>query len=365
MAAAALLAVVLANSPWRDAYFAELNTSFPVRLGPLALELSAQEWVRKALMAVFFFVMGLEMKEELWRGELSSPRRMAAPVIAAIGGMAAPAAIYSLINMTPGGAPGGWPVPVATDVAFVLAALAIAAPRASALRAFLMALAVADDVGAVLLIAGLFGHSPEIRPLVAAGGVLSALMLLARWRRAPLALHVLGYLVVWGFTLMAGIDPALAGVACALTTPLRPRPSDGRSPISILHRRLGPYVEYVILPVFALTAAGFALKDASASPVSLGVAAGLIIGKPLGVLGAIALGSALRIARKPAGVSWREMAAGALLCGAGFSMSLYLADLALPGAAADARVGVLAGSLVSLTLGVIALKRRPAAVEEG
>ena len=379
LAVAALLGITAANSAAASDYQAWLGHPWTVQLGVWSHTLSSLDWIKEGLMTVFFFVVGLEIKFETVRGELSSPRRLALPVAAALGGMIAPALIYVLVNrLLPGGAPGGWPTPVATDIAFALAALSVFGRSAPpALRTFLLALAVADDLGAVVLIGVLFTHHVDLGALATAGAALGVLALLGRWRTAPLPLYVATAAVLWAATLDSGVSPSVAGVAAAMTIPLEPRRMGERGFLERASDTLHPYAAYLILPLFAFAAAGFSLRGLTAAqvlgPVPLGIAAGLVVGKPLGVMGACAAAERLGLAHRPSGAGWSELFAVSLLCGVGFTMSLYLAGLAFPhaGAAAQAgaRLGIVGASLCATALGGAMLtfqaRRRRLATQDG
>ncbi len=367
LAAAAVVGMTAANSPWSTAYFGWLAAEVPVRLGGWGVTLSVLDWIKEGLMTLFFFVVGLEIKYEALKGELSSPRRLALPVLAAVGGMAAPAAVYLAVNAGGGAeAARGWPTPVATDIAFALAALAVAGRGApAALRTFLLALAVVDDLGAVVLIAVLFTRELDYAALGGALGALGFLAVLGRWRSAPATLFVAAAAVLWALTLRSGVSPSVAGVAAALCVPLRPRRPGERGVLERVSEALHPYVAWGVLPLFAFAATGLRLGGLSWSdafgPVATGTALALVIGKPVGVLGASWLAVRTGLARRPAGVGWGDMAGAALLCGVGFTMSLYLAALAFEGRpvlGAEARVGVLAGSVCATLAGALWLARR-------
>jgi len=360
LAIAALAAVAAANSPWAGPYFSFIGAPIGLRVGDFAQTRTVLSWVKDGLMAIFFLVVGMEIKFEVLRGELSSPRRLALPALAALGGLIAPALIYLALNLGAGGAPRGWPIATATDIAFALATLAVAAPRMpGALRVFLLTLAIADDLGAVGLLAVLFTAKIHAAALAGAGLALAVLALLSRWKRAPYAFYAAGFLIVWGLTLESGVNTSIAGVACALTVPIGARRAGQDSVLKYFMDSLHPYVAFGILPLFAFTAAGFSWQALSAhhpaSSVVLGVALALMIGKPIGIFGASLLGVALRIGRRPAGTTWLELLGVALLCGVGFTMSLYIGALAFdPGDAivqGQARLGVIAGSLGSVLAG--------------
>ncbi len=362
LAVAALFAIAWANSPWAGIYDALTHTVVPVRLGPFAEEMTASAWVKTALMPIFFFVVGLEIKHEILRGELSNPRRLALPVLAAAGGVAIPALVYLAINASAGRNLEGWPIPTATDIAFALAALAAAGKRLPpSLRVFLMTLAIADDLVAVALIAALYTEHLRLPMLAGAAAVTAVLAAMGRWRTAPYALWILGGLLLWGFTLKSGVNTSLAGVAAAFCLPLEPKRPGGPGVLDQTMAALHPYVAFVILPLFAFTAAGFAVGGPDSgkvilSSVCLGVAAGLFLGKQLGVFGAAMLVISLKWARRPTGAKWIELYGVSALCGVGFTMSLYIGALAFPGAEplhqAQVRAGVVMGSLASMLLGV-------------
>jgi NhaA family Na+:H+ antiporter len=364
LAAAAALAILLANSRWAGAYFGFIEHPITVQVGAFHETLSVLAWVKEGLMAVFFFVVGLEIKYEIVRGELANPRRLALPVLAALGGMVGPAAAYLALNLGAGGAPQGWPTPVATDIAFALAALAAAGPRLPpTLRIFLLTLAIVDDLGAVGLIGVLFTANLDVLQAAGALVVLSLMALMGRWRAAPYLFYGVGFLLVWGFTLKSGISPSVAGVAAAATIPLGARKPGRPGVLEDLMESLHPYVAFFILPLFAFTAAGFSVRGVGLKelfgPVALGVTAGLAIGKPLGVFGAASAVMGLKLARRPTGAKWVELLGLSFLCGIGFTMSLYIGQLAFPAGGssdqAQVRLGVIGGSLISTLIGMAIL----------
>ena len=364
LAMAALVAIVWANSPWAGAYHAITYQTVVVQVGPFAEQMSLAAWVKTALMPIFFFVVGLEIKHEILRGELSNPRRLALPVLAAAGGVVVPALIYLAINAGEGGRPAGWPIPTATDIAFALAALAMAGPRLPpSLRIFLLTLAIADDLVAVLLIAVLFTSEVRFPMLAGAAVTLAVLAAMSRWRTAPYSFWVVGGLLLWGFTLKSGINTSLAGVAAAFCLPLEPKRPGGQGVLQETMEALHPYVAFFILPLFAFMAAGFSLGGVEGGsilgPVSLGVAAGLFFGKQIGVFGAAALAIGLKWARRPTGAKWLELYGVSALCGVGFTMSLFIGALAFPAAdalhEAQVRAGVVMGSVASVLMGMAVL----------
>jgi len=363
LAAAALIAVAIANSPWREAYFAFVKSPFTLQLGGFEETKSVLKWTKDGLMAVFFFVVGLEIKYEVLKGELSNPRKLAMPVFAAVGGMLAPALVFLALNLGEGGHPNGWPIPTATDIAFALAALAIAAPRLPpSLRVFLLTLAIADDLGAVALIAVLFTSDLNLAALAGAGVGIAVMVWMGRWKQVPALLFAAVFLVVWAFTLKSGVNTSLAGVAAALTVPIAAGGAGEEGRLKRYMHALHPYVAYGILPFFAFVAAGFAFDAFPAAgilaPLPLGIAAGLVLGKPIGVFGAAALASALKLGQRPSGSSWLELLGVAMLCGVGFTMSLFIGGLAFHDdtTAAEVQLGVVAGSILSVIAAVLTLK---------
>ena len=373
LAAAAVLAIAMANSPADGLYFRFLQAPFTIQLGGFAETHPVLDWVKQGLMAVFFFVVGLEIKYEVLRGELANPRRLALPILAALGGMVVPALTYLAFNLGPGGAPQAWPTPIATDIAFAMAALAVAGPRLpSTLRVFLLTLAIVDDLGAVAVIGAVFTQHVRIAALAAALAALALMGLLTRWRAAPYLFYAIGFLLVWGFTLKSGISTSVAGVAAAMTIPIEPRKPGRPGVLEDFMESLHPYVAFLILPLFAFCAAGFDFGRLEMSdlfgPVALGVAAGLVLGKPLGVFGAIALICGLKLARRPMGTKWVELFGMSLLTGVGFTMSLFIGALAFPDAGVEqgqVRAGVIAGSLISTLagMGVLAWAQRQRAAK--
>jgi NhaA family Na+:H+ antiporter len=363
LAVAALAAVLLANSPLREAYFAFVKAPFTLQVGAFEETKSVLKWTKDGLMAVFFFIVGLEIKYEILRGELSNLRKLALPVVAAIGGMAAPALVFLAFNLGEGGHPNGWPIPTATDIAFALAALAIAAPRLPAsLRVFLLTLAIADDLGAVALIAILF--TADLNPTALAGALagLAVMAWIVRWKRPPPLVFGALFLVVWAFTLKSGVNTSLAGVAAALTVPVAARDDDGHGLLKHYMHALHPYVAWGVLPFFAFVAAGVSFDAFPAegllAPLPVGIALGLVVGKPVGVFGAAALASALKLGERPSGSTWLQLLGVSMLCGVGFTMSLFIGGLAFHdgGTTAEVQLGVIAGSILSVLAGVLTLK---------
>jgi NhaA family Na+:H+ antiporter len=396
---AALAALIWANSPFRASYDRFWHTPVTVGLGALTWSRTVEFWINDGLMVVFFFVVGLEIRREIHDGELSDPKRAALPVAAAIGGMLAPAAIYSVVNY---GSPvnRGWGVPMATDIAFAVGVLALLGKRVpAALRVLLLALAIIDDVGAILVIAVFYSSSFAFGGLVVAAlGVLGVLALRAVGVRRTLAYVVPG-VVLWAGLLITGVHPTIAGVILGLLTPVRSwygeegfiraaehaveefRSRAGRahdahdlleplgeiaearreavSPVVRLEAALHPWVAYGIMPLFALANAGVDLEGVNPrEPASLGIVVGvvlgLVVGKPLGVLAASFVAVRLGIAGRPGGVTWRGLVVVGAVAGIGFTMAIFIAELAF----SDARslgAAKLAVLLASACAGVIAL----------
>lgn len=361
---AAIAALVVANSPLSEAYFHWLKSEHLFQAGPLQLELSVSEWIKEGLMAVFFLVVGLEIKYEILKGELSDPKKLVTPVVAALGGMLAPAGLYLLVSGVLGGAHEGWPIPLATDIAFALAVFALVGKGLpSSLRVFLLTLAIVDDLGAIALIALLFSTGVDWM-LVGAASVLLLVGSAMSLRRIPAPAWVLGFALVWWLSVKAGLSTSLAAVAFAAIVPVSPRADDRQSPLKEAMHDLHPFVAYLVLPLFAFAKAGVSFAglsiDQMFAPLVLGVAAGLFIGKQIGVMGAAWLVSALKLGARPSGASWLQVYGVSLLCGVGFTMSLFIGALAFPGAVdspeqVEVKLGVILGSVLSATLGGIVL----------
>ena len=362
---AALAALIVANSPLAEAYFGWLKSEHVLQIGPLVLELTISEWIKEGLMAVFFLVVGLEIKYEILSGELSDPRNLATPVLAAAGGMIAPALVYLAVTASLGGPHGGWPIPLATDIAFALALFAVAARSLpSSLRVFLLTLAIVDDLGAIALIAALFSSGVQWIPLAWVAGLLAAGALFAARRRVAAPFWVLGFGLVWYLTVLSGLSTSLTAVAFALIVPVVDRHDDGQSPLREAMHDLHPWVAYLILPLFAFAKAGVSFAGLSVeqafAPLVLGIALGLFIGKQVGVFGFAWLASALGLGRRPTDATWLELYGVSLLCGVGFTMSLFIGVLAFPGAVdspeqVEVKLGVLGGSFLSAAAGAAVL----------
>ena len=351
---ATAIALLWANSPIADSYHALRE----LHLGPL----TADEWAKDGLLALFFFVAGLELKRELVVGELADRKAAVLPVVAALGGMVVPALLTLTLS---GGVDKAWAIPVATDIAFALAVLAITGSGLPATaRVFLLSLAVVDDLGAIAVIAVAFSTTFNLVALGAAVLLLAAYWYLQRRRIHSAWLYVPIAAATWFAVHEAGLHATIAGVALGLLTRVKADPGEAEAPAVRLEHRLQPWSAGVAVPVFALFAAGVpigadALGAIVTDRVAIAVVIGLLIGKVVGVLGASALAVATGLAAKPRGLGWRDMAAVATLGGVGFTVSLLLAELALAGAAADrAKAAVLLASAVASLLGAALVLRR-------
>lgn len=354
----AALALIVANSPLYGAYASTLHAY----VGGL----SVLHWINDGLMAVFFLMVGLEIKREVLDGQLSSWSRRILPGSAALGGMIGPAVIFLAFNMGPEGHPKGWAIPAATDIAFALGVLSLLGSRVPmSLKIFLTALAIIDDLGAVIIIALFYTSSINGLALAGAAGVVVALVAMNRLGVRKLWPFLLLGAVLWALVLQSGIHATLAGVVLALTIPLRQsptRPDDMESPLHRLEHAIQPWVTFLIVPVFGFANAGVSFAGSSlaslAEPVPLGVALGLFLGKQLGVFGTAALVIRAGWAELPMYASWRQLYGVSLLCGIGFTMSLFIGLLAFPNEPhlQDLlKIGVLLGSLLSATAGAVLL----------
>jgi len=402
---AALVALVWANSPAAESYFALWNATFTLGGGPLVIAKPLVLWVNDGLMAIFFFLVGLEIKREIVAGELSNPRQAALSVAAAIGGMVVPALLFLAVTAGTDRV-GGWGVPMATDIAFAIGVLAIAGRRAPlAVKVFLTALAIVDDLAAVLVIAFFYTASVKLVPLAVAGVALVVLIGMNRAGVMRPAAYVLVGVVLWVAMLKSGVHATIAGVLTALTIPavqrldapafaeraqeivrefaarmkpeqtapnaeqayaiarLRQAAEDAESPLARLEHMLHTPVALLIMPIFALANAGVAFTGSPAAtlsdPAALGVMAGLIVGKPVGVLLMAWLAIKTGLAVKPDGVTWGHLVGVALLAGIGFTMSIFIATLAFdaPAVLDSAKAGIFAASLVMGIAGAVVISR--------
>ena len=406
---AAALAIAWANSPWSSAYEDLWHTTLTLQIGSWSLREDLRHVVNDGLMALFFLVVGLEIKRELLTGELRDARRAAVPVVAGIGGMVVPALIYIGVNAGGDGAH-GWGVPMATDIAFALGVLTLAAKNApTSLKPFLLTLAIVDDIGALVIIAIFYSSGVSLEALGLAMALIALMLLLQRLDvRATILYLALGVLV-WLAFFESGVHPTIAGVILGLITPAEPfqrpravseeairtaeatvdepEPPDADvpqwlrlawlsreavSPLARVEDVLHPWTSYVVIPIFALANAGVvfsadSLGDAVRSQVTMGIVLGLVVGKLVGIVGSSALVVRTRAGRLPDGVGWRHMIGVAALAGIGFTVSLFITELAFTvGAArADAKIGIFAASLLAGVIGFGVLRGAPARTTEG
>lgn len=364
LVAGAVLALLLDNSPIKWLYDGLLTTPVAVQVGALEIRKPLLLWINDGLMAVFFLTIGLEIKREVLDGQLSSFRQVALPACAAVGGMVVPAAIYITINWGDAEALRGWAIPAATDIAFALGVLALLGRRVPAtLKIFLLALAIMDDLGAIVIIAIFYTAELSLLSLgLAAAGVLG-LIALNRLGVTRTAVYVVTGIALWICVLKSGVHATLAGVAIGFAIPLRARDPEGHCPLVHLEHALRPWVSYGILPLFAFANAGVSLEglslDALLDPIALGTASGLFLGKQAGVLGFAALAVLLGWGERPKGATWLQFYGVALLTGVGFTMSLFIGLLAFEDGdlhPASVRRGVLVGSLLSGLGGYLILR---------
>lgn len=361
--AAAVFALLLDNSPLGWLYDGLLTVPVVVQVGPLEIAKPLLLWINDGLMAVFFMLVGLEIKREVLEGELSTVEKASLPAIAAVGGMAAPAAIYAYLNWNDPVAINGWAIPAATDIAFALGVLALLGSRVPvALKVFLLAVAIIDDLGAIIIIALFYTADLSLVSLAIGAVGLAALIALNRSGVTRIGPYLIVGGIMWVCVLKSGVHATLAGVLIALTIPMTDRRSTGYSPLRELEHALHPWVAYMILPIFAFANAGVPLAGLSFAdllhPVPLGIALGLFVGKQVGVLGFTWAGAKLGLCRLPDGIGWGQIYGVACLTGVGFTMSLFIGTLAFadPEMLNNVRIGVLSGSIMSALLGYAVLR---------
>ena len=349
-----LLAMLIANSPLSHFYEGLLDTTVAVQVGALEINKPLLLWVNDGLMAVFFFLIGLEIKREIVEGELSSFSQIVLPGAGAIGGMAVPAAIYAWLNWGDPVALDGWAIPVATDIAFALALLGVFGSRVPiALKVFLLTLAIFDDLAAIVIIAIFYSGDLSLNALYISVVALIVAVTMNRMGVTRTSSYILLGVILWIAVLKSGVHATLAGVLIAFCVPMRDE--NGKSPLRELEHDLHGPVAFAILPIFAFANAGLVLTDMSladlAHPVTMGVVSGLLIGKPLGILFFVGLAVSLRFAQLPKNVSWLQVVAIAFACGIGFTMSLFIAGLAFEHGSGEYfgldRLGILVGSILS------------------
>lgn len=369
---AAVLALVWANSPWRETYHDLAATQ--VGPGPLHLHLSLTLWASDGLLAVFFFVAGLELKHELVLGTLSRVAKAIVPVVAALSGMVVPAVLYvaTVTLLGDPSAASGWGIPMATDIAFALAVLAVMGSRLPvALRAFLLTLAVVDDLGAILVIAIFYNHGFAVLPFVFSIIGMVTWWLLQRARVSTWIVYLPLALVVWGLVHASGIHATVAGVTLGLLTRVRKDPGESVSPADRFEHAVRPLSAGVCVPLFAFFSAGVTVVGLSGSaitqPVAIAIVVGLVLGKPLGVYGGARLVARFTRASLSSSLRWADVLAVGILAGIGFTVSLLIGELAFetdPSRETAAKIGILAASVISAVVASVALGRRKRAYAE-
>lgn len=357
--AAAVLALIINNSPLSYLYGGLLDVPVAVQVGALNIAKPLLLWINDGLMALFFLLIGLEVKREVVDGHLSKPSQVILPATAAVGGMVVPALIYWFINRDNPAAVAGWAIPTATDIAFALGVLALLGKRVPvSLKLFLMTLAIIDDLGAIIVIALFYSGTLSSVSLLLAAACLLVLVAMNRLGVVKLGPYMIVGLILWVCVLKSGVHATLAGVALALCIPLRTRNAES-SPLLALEHALHPWVAYAILPIFAFANAGVSLAgmtvDSFTHPVPMGITVGLLLGKTVGVFGLTWVAVKLRLAALPAGAGWGQILGVAILCGIGFTMSLFVGSLAFaPGSSEYAgmdRMGILTGSFFAAVIG--------------
>lgn len=366
LVAAAATAMILANSPLAPLYNLLIEMPVEIRIGPLLLAKPLLLWINDGLMAVFFFLVGLELKREVFEGSLSDLPTAALPIVGAIGGMAVPALFYIAFNHDDAVAMSGWAIPAATDIAFALGVLSLLGSRVpAALKVFLVSLAIFDDIGAIVIIALFYTSELSTTALMIAAVAIAGLVVLNRRGVSEIVPYLLFGAVLWVAVLKSGVHATLAGVVLAMFIPLHDKHQPERSPLRELEHDLHTVVAFVILPVFAFANAGIALTGMSGAqilhPVPTGIAAGLFLGKQIGVFGSCWLAIRLGLARLPSQTRWLDLYGVALLCGIGFTMSLFVGSLAFEETGVnqlfDERLGIIIGSLLSAIAGYLVLNR--------
>ncbi|MGY8857270.1 Na+/H+ antiporter NhaA [Psychrobacter sp. MES7-P7E] len=363
LALAAIAAMIIANSPLNVWYEGFIHAPVAIQIGEFAIAKDAHHWINDGLMAVFFFLVGLELKREVLIGELSNVKQIILPAGAALGGMIMPAIVYLLFNYNEPEFWKGWAIPAATDIAFALGILSLLGNRVpNSLKVFLVSIAIFDDIGAILIIALFYTSELSLESLAVAGLCLPFLYVLNRRNVTNITPYLLIGLIMWIAVLKSGIHATLAGVVLALFIPMFDRTDPEHSPLEELEHDLHNTVAFGILPIFAFANSGISLEGAGFAElfhsVPLGIAAGLFIGKQLGVMMMCWLIFKLGISTMPKGMDYKQIYGAALLCGVGFTMSLFIGGLAFAGDTTmfDERLGIIMGSIVSGIAGYIMLK---------
>lgn len=363
LAIAAIFAMVVANTPLVGSYEDVFSTLIKIQIGDFKIAKPFILWINDGLMAIFFFLVGLELKREFVAGELSNINQIAFPALAAIGGMVVPALIYLAFTGDDELFKNGWAIPAATDIAFALGILSLLGNRVPiALKVFLVTVAIFDDIGAILIIALFYTESLSINALWFALAALIVLWIFNRRQVVKVTPYILVTIFMWVAVLKSGIHATLAGVLAALFIPYY-NPNDPEdSPVQQLEHDLHSTVAFFILPLFAFANAGISFANVGVEqlmhPVSLGVLAGLLLGKPIGVLLFCGAGVLMRLVKLPDGINWKMLAGAAMLCGVGFTMSLFIGGLAFKAdhALFDERLGIVIGSVLSGLIGYVFLR---------
>jgi len=356
---AAVFAMIIANSPWVSWYNLLLDVPVVVAVGSFEIAKPLLLWINDGLMALFFFLVGLELKREFLEGDLSKPGQVTLPAIGAIGGMAMPAMIYVAFNYDNPSALNGWAIPTATDIAFALGILAIIGSKVPLqLKVFLTSLAIFDDLGAIVIIALFYTEQLSMLSLVVAASMITILLVLNKKNVTSTSPYIFIGIVLWAAVLKSGVHATLAGVILAFFIPIKGK-DDDPSPLKSLEHNLHSTVAFIVLPIFAFANAGISFVDVGVaqvmSPVPLGIILGLLVGKQLGVFGFCFIAIKLGFAKLPENVNWTLLYGVALLCGVGFTMSLFIGSLAFEQASDSPlfndRLGIVIGSLISGILG--------------
>ncbi len=359
---AAIAALIISNAGGQELYETFLHAPVSVRFGDFMIDKHLLHWINDGLMAVFFLLVGIEIKREIMEGQLSSVSQISLPAVAALGGIAAPALIYAYFNW---GTPDvrGWAIPAATDIAFAIGVLSLLSKRVPAsLKICLIAIAVLDDLAAIIIIALFYTHELSVTSLMWAAGAMAVIAILHFRNVQPILPYMLVGVVLWACVLKSGVHATLAGVVLAFFIPLGDTKSDDTSPALRVEHGIYPLVNFFILPLFAFSNAGVSLAgitmDLVLHPVTLGIALGLFVGKQLGVFGLTFIGTKIGLCKMPSDISWRQYYGMALLTGIGFTMSLFIGNLAFNDMTHHnaVRLGVIAGSLLSGTLGYLLLR---------
>lgn len=362
---AAVFAIICANTPLQSYYALLLDTPVEVRVGTFEIAKPLLLWINDGLMAIFFFLVGLELKRELIEGELADRRNIILPGVGAIGGMLIPALIYIYFNKNDPAAMSGWAIPAATDIAFALGVLSLLGSRVpTSIKIFLTSLAIFDDIGAIIIIAAFYTAKISFTALVIVCVCIAVLLFLNQRHVESKSLYIVVGVIMWAAMLKSGVHATLAGVILAMFIPIRSKATQGYSPLKSLEHDLHSVVAFVVLPVFAFANAGIEFTSVGAEqlfhPVSVGIALGLFLGKQVGVFAFCWLAIQLKLTELPKDISWSALYGTAALCGIGFTMSLFIGSLAFEETGVnllfDERIGITLGSLVSGVIGYLILR---------